>query len=696
MTAGLLISRMNKNKLYKKSIISPTLENIDNFKAYRNLYNCLIKTSKKHYYHSELERNKCNLRKTWQLLNEVILKNKSKQNISSIKINNVFVTDPVKLANHFNIYFTTVANKIAEKINPAPCNFHHLEPLVYPPFNMSSFNVQQGELCEAISKLQDKSSLDLNSLSMNLLKKTVKSIEIPLLHILSCSITQGIVPLKFKIAKIIPIYKGGDTTEVSNYRPISLISNFAKILEKIVAIRLEKFLLNNNILSEKQFGFRKNHSTVHPMTLLLNKAASVLNSKKHMILIFCDLQKAFDTCDISILLKKLSKIGIRGVELEWFRSYLTDRRQFVEINGTCSNLLDIMIGVPQGSILGPILFILYINDLPNCSSLFTLLFADDTALSDEDDDINLLINRVNIEFQKVCEFFRQHKLSLHPEKTKFLVISNSNITQNLNIKIHINNNNEGDNNEGLIHQICQIKNSSKTPAIKYLGVYFDPGLNFKFHTDFIAAKISRALYTLNMVKKILPQPALKTLYYSLIHCHLNYAIEIWSCTSQANMKPLITKQKHAIRSICRLKYNSHTEPHFKKLEILPLTSLADHNKLILMQQSVQKLSPASLHDIWIRNREKRRRLEPDSNLIELRNDDDFFIPLPCTNQISRFPEFSIPIQWNSLSPDIQILRRKSEFSLALKKHFLDLLSLTPNCTRLLCPSCHLNQIINIP
>ena len=199
-----------------------------------------------------------------------------------------------------------------------------------------------------------------------------------------------------------------------------------------------------------------------------------------------------------------------------------------------------------------------------------------------------------------------------------------------------------------------------------------------------------------MAKKILPNAALKTLYYSLIHCHLNYAIEIWSCSPLNNLKHLITKQKYAIRSICNLKYNSHTEPYFKKLEILPLLSLADHSKLILMQQSIQKLSPSALHEIWIKNRERRRQLEPDANLHELRNDDDFFVPTPRTNQISKFPEFSIPILWNQLNPNIQILRKKTEFKLALKKHFLDLLSYTPNCTRLLCPSCHLNQFINTP
>jgi hypothetical protein len=145
--------------------------------------------------------------------------------------------------------------------------------------------------------------------------------------------------------------------------------------------------------------------------------------------------------DHNILFKKLSKIGIRGVELSWFKSYLSDRKQFVTVNGMQSNLLNILLGVPQGSILGPLLFLLYINDLPSCSDLLTLLFADDTTLSDSDSDLSTLFDRVNVEFKKVVYFFRAHKLALHPDKTKFMIFSHSNAVNDTNLRINIDFNN---------------------------------------------------------------------------------------------------------------------------------------------------------------------------------------------------------------------------------------------------------------
>ena len=377
------------------------------------------------------------------------------------------------------------------------------------------------------------------------------------------------------------------------------------------------------------------------------------------------------------------------MELEWFKNYLTERLQFVCIGDILSSVLGIKFGVPQGSILGPLLFLLYINDLPSCSNFLSLLFADDTALVIEDDNLTNLFDKANLEFHKVCKFFRLNKLSLHPDKTKYLIISNSLTSLDSLPPVVINNNDVNSTNPTPCSPLTLVKSSDNFPAIKYLGVHFDPSLNFKFHIKQLKTKISRALFTLRRAKHFLPENSLKTLYYSLVHCHLVYAVEIWSCTSQSNLKPLILKQKEAIRIITNSSYNAHTEHLFKALEILPLNLLSDSMKLKFMHSYVQNFLPSAFNNMWTLNRD-RRLLEGNLQHLELRSDGDYFVPFSRLDQFKHFPLYNLPNLWNTLSDSITIIRRKSEFNDKIKSMFLSNLSSTIVCNRMLCPSCHLN------
>ena len=257
----------------------------------------------------------------------------------------------------------------------------------------------------------------------------------------------------------------------------------------------------------------------------------------------------------------------------------------------------ILIGVPQGSILGPILFLLYINDLPSVSRLFPLLFADDTMLLASGEVLPDLVKFVNEELHKITTYFRQNWLALHPLKIQFIVISNSAAVVNSKIELFINNNNPGASMlYSLFYTISRVTNTSNIPAIKFLGVFFDPALNFKFHISTLISKISRALFMLRRCKNFLTEKSLKTLYYSLIHCHLIYGIQVWSCSSPSNITHLFRKQKAAIRTISDSRYNSHTEPIFKSLNILPLPSLCKFFTLQFMQRYVQGFLTLSFNE----------------------------------------------------------------------------------------------------
>ncbi len=306
---------------------------------------------------------------------------------------------------------------------------------------------------------------------------------------------------------------------------------------------LTAFLENHNLLSPSQFGFRKKHNTLHPLVHFMNFISSGQNNYEFTLAIFCDLCKAFDTVNHPILFLKLSKLGIHGLELKWFESYLSDGKQSVHNNGVSSNLLCILLGVPQGSILGPLLFLIYINDLPGCSKLCAYLFADDTPLLAKNANLNKLFSDVNEEFRKVVYYFRAHRVVLHPDKTTFMLFSTAN-ADTVNNKIYIDNNNyaEAHYNPDLKSAIRCVNNLDAA-KVKFLGVLIDPNLNFCFHIKAISAKLSSALFHLRAVKSMLLQKALTALYYSLYHSHLIYAVRIWSSTAPSIIKELVKKAK---------------------------------------------------------------------------------------------------------------------------------------------------------
>ena len=308
--------------------------------------------------------------------------------------------------------------------------------------------------------MKPKLSSGQDLMSSKLLKETAFSFVNILTSLMNKSLAGGWVPQLLKLAKVVPIHKAGLLSDTNNYRPISLLSTYAKLLEKLVAPQLLWHLNSNNILSNCQFGFRTQHSTIHPVVLFSDYIYKAHLEKEYVISIFIDLKKAFDTVDHHILLRKLQHYGIHGVALDWFSSYLTNRQQFVKLDDTNSMIMSLACGVPQGSVLGPILFLLFINDMPESISLRTLLFADDTTYQGRNKDPLVLQVQINSQLDIANTWFCCNKLSLNISKTRYMVFTPPSANKTVTFDIRI-----GDS------QIERISNLSKIKAYKFVGLW---------------------------------------------------------------------------------------------------------------------------------------------------------------------------------------------------------------------------------
>jgi hypothetical protein len=291
-----------------------------------------------------------------------------------------------------------------------------------PSLNLNE--ISQYDVIETLKSFEPKKSVDMDGISLHLIKYIDTAIALPLAHIYNLSFSTGTFPDSFKTSRVIPIFKSGDPTSTDNYRPISLINTFGKILEKIVSLKLIKHLNDNQLIYQYQFGFQKGLSTEHNLIHLSNFIGEALNENKYCVGIFLDIKKAFDVVPHDLLLQKLNRMGVRNRALDWFRSYLSDRSQCVEINGSKSAPRRIKLSVMQGSVLGPLLFLCFINDLGNVSELFKLLFADDTCALHADKDYNNLITHANREIQKILQWFSANKLAVNVNKCKYIIFHN--------------------------------------------------------------------------------------------------------------------------------------------------------------------------------------------------------------------------------------------------------------------------------
>ena len=530
-----------------------------------------------------------------------------------------------------NYFFTNVASELLANLPSQSSSSINLADQM--PNTIYFFPVTLDECSNVIKNLK-VTKTGLNVTPIKLLKHISCKIIAPLTELINLSFRSGDFPNSLKLARLIPISKGGNPKEASNYRPISSLPFWSKIIERCIYNRLVSFTNKFSILSEAQFGFRRGTSTSDALIALTENIYNSLNERCHHISVLLDLKKAFDTVDRSILFKKLFSNGIRGAPLSLIQSFLTNRSQFLVNGNSRSSDMVIECGIPQGSILGPLLFLFYVNDLPKVSSsLQTILFADDTIVSLPHDNSPEATILLNTELEKVMKWTQYNRLTINIAKTQMVNFSNRTFD---------------DRDENFIK--LGVENLQFSNLCKYLGINMDHKLKFSNHIDGVAGKIARSTGIFYRIKHLLPLDARIKFYYAYVYPFLSYCVVVWGGTYSTHLECLRVQQKRLIRMIVDATRLSHTSEHFYELKILKFDDIYRYHTAIYLNKNLHKF-PCN-HSFGTRN---RNMLVPTFHKL---------------SQTQHAVSFMGPKIWNDLPENLKNINSTSKFKFSLRNYLL--------------------------
>jgi hypothetical protein len=591
VTPGIKSASHTKNSLYKKWLITKCEDDKLRYLEYKRIYSRLIKKAEKDFYREKFNKRLNDSKSIWNQINKLCSYKtcKSKNSVNKLKENGQIITDKVQISNAFNKFFSEVGSSLACQLSLPKDPLNNFKKYLGSPTPNTFYcdKIYEYEVGSVILSMKRKKSCGPDGLPICIFKNHSDLLIGPLTFLFNFSLEAGVVPDSLKLAKVIPIFKKGDVDLATNYRPISLLNVSIKIFEKVLANRLMNFFDKYKMFYDYQFGFRKRHSTSLALVEVIDDCYKLLDEDNYVAGMYFDLQKAFDSVDHAILLKKLYHYGIRGNIHKWFASYLDRRKQFTLVNDIASSVTTLSHGVPQGSVLGPLLFLIFVNDMPNAiQDNRVRLFADDTNLFIHAKSLTLLEATANECVEALNQWFCYNKLSVNISKTCYTLFKLKQGVGNEVITVKLND-----------VPIEQVKNC------KYLGVLIDEHLNWNDHIDCVYNKIVKFTSIFFKLRVLLPPYALRNLYFAVVFPHILYGIEVYGSAAAYRLDRLVKLNNKILRTLQWKKLDYPIKDLYSGFNTLPVPLLHQYQLLVFMfkYSHCNSSLPPALQNYFITN-----------------------------------------------------------------------------------------------